>query len=161
MEKVKNEKLGEFANRQPLKQTNFKELLIDYGAVSLYPSAMWDKKTIYPKIETRYAFSEDMNDELVNKMIHQSSTQGIATLLIMYHTPKTSIVQHLPTKKAVIKNGVYRMRSGYILDTLTSVCFREIVKIRCTVIGIYECVFCRKNFKVSPFRKVDEKLFAS
>ena len=43
---------------------------------------------------------------------------------------------------------------------LTSVDNQEIVKIGGKVIRMRESVFCRENFKVSPFRKVLEKLFA-
>ena len=52
------------------------------------------------------------------------------------------------------------MRNGYILDTLTSVDIQEIVKIGGKVIEIYEGVIYRENFKVSPFRKEFDKLFA-
>ena len=52
------------------------------------------------------------------------------------------------------------MRNGYIIDTLTSVDFQEIGKIGGQVIEIYKRVISRENFKVSPFRKVIEKLFA-
>ena len=52
------------------------------------------------------------------------------------------------------------MRNGYIFDTLTSLDIQEIVKIGGKVIEIYEGVIYRENFKVSPFRKVIDKLFA-
>ena len=52
------------------------------------------------------------------------------------------------------------MRNGYIIDTLTSVDIQEILKIGGKVIQIYEGVLYRENFKISPFRKVIEKLFA-
>ena len=52
------------------------------------------------------------------------------------------------------------MKNGYFIDTLTSVDIQEIVKIGGEVIQIYEVVKCRENFKVSPFRKVSEMLFA-
>ena len=51
------------------------------------------------------------------------------------------------------------MRNGYIIDTLTSVYTQEIVKIGGKVIRIYEGVIYRENFKISPFKKVIEKLF--
>ena len=41
--------------------------MLDFDAVSLYPTAMWDEKSIYPRIETRYDFAKDMNDERVEK----------------------------------------------------------------------------------------------
>ena len=52
------------------------------------------------------------------------------------------------------------MRNGYIIDTLSSLDIQEIVKIDRKVTEIYQGVIYRKNFKVSPFRKVIEKLFA-
>ena len=52
------------------------------------------------------------------------------------------------------------MRNGYIIDTLTSVDIQEIIKIGGKLVQIYEGVIYRENFKISPFRKVIEKLFA-
>ena len=52
------------------------------------------------------------------------------------------------------------MRNGYIIDTLTSVDIQEIIKIGGKLVQIYEGVVYRENFKISPFRKVIEKLFA-
>ena len=51
------------------------------------------------------------------------------------------------------------MRNGYIRDTLTSVDTQEIVKIREKVIEFYEGAIHRENFKVSPIKKVIDKLF--
>ena len=33
-----------------------------YDSNSLYPSAMCDENSVYPKIETGFAFQPDMND---------------------------------------------------------------------------------------------------
>ena len=52
------------------------------------------------------------------------------------------------------------MRNGYITDTLFSVDNQEIVKSGGKVVEINEGVFYRENFKISPFRKVIENLFA-
>ena len=52
------------------------------------------------------------------------------------------------------------MRNGYIIDTLTSVETQDIAKIGGKVIEIYEGVIYRANFRISPLRKVIEKLFA-
>ena len=43
---------------------------------------MWDSKSIYPRIETRYAFIEDKNDELVEKLNNGNFTQGSAILKV-------------------------------------------------------------------------------
>ena len=52
------------------------------------------------------------------------------------------------------------MRTGYIIDTLTSVNIQETVKVGGKVIQIYEGVIYRENFKISPFRKDIDELFA-
>ena len=57
------------------------------------------------------------------------------------------------------ESEINRMRNGYIIDTLTSVDIREIIKIGGKVIENYEGVIYRENFRVSPFRKIFDKLF--
>ena len=52
------------------------------------------------------------------------------------------------------------MRNGYITQVLTSVDFQEIVKIGCKVNEIYEGVIYGENFKINPFVKVIDNLFA-
>ena len=115
---------------------------------------------MYPRIETGYAYTKDMNDELVEKFISGNFSQGSAILKIKYLNPKNLVVQHHPIKERVNKTELIRMRNGYIIDHLTSVDIQEIVKIGGKVIEIYEGVIYRENFKVSPFRKVIDKLFA-
>ena len=68
-------------------------------------------------------------------------------------------MQHLPVKEKVKKIEVNRMRNGYIIQYLTSVDIQEIVKIGGKVIEIYEGVIYRENYKISPFRKMIDKLF--
>ena len=158
-EKYINKKLGELKLQKLLKQIELVHLLWDFDAVSLYPSAMWDEKSIYPRIGTGYAYTRDMNDELVNKFNTRNFNQGSAILKIKYYNPKNLIVQHLPIKEKEGKLEINRMRNGYIIDTLTSVDIQEIVKIGGKVIQIFEGVIYRENFKVSPFRNVIDKLF--
>ena len=159
-EKYINEKLSELRLHKIIKRIELIHLLWDYDAVSLYPSAMWDEKSIYPRIETGYAYTRDMNDELVEKFNTRNFNQGSAILKIKYYNPKNLIVQHIPIKEKEKKIEINRMRNGYIVDYLTSVDIQEIVKIGGKVIEIYEGVIYRENFKVSPFRKVIDKLFA-
>ena len=120
---------------------------------------MSDEKSIYPRIETGYAFTRDMNNKLVEKFNNRTFTQGSAILKIKYYNPKNLIVQHLPIKGRVNKTQINRMRNGYIIDTLTSVDIQEIVKNEGKVIDIYEGVIYRENFKVSSFKKVVDILF--
>ena len=121
----------------------------DYDCVSLYPSAMWDKNSIYPSIETGYAYTTDKNGELVEKFNNGKFTQGSAILKIKYYNPKNLIVQHLPVKEKGNKIEIIRMRNGYITQVLTSADIQEIFKIGGRVIQTYEGVIYRENFKVS------------
>ena len=98
-EKYINEKLGNLRIHKLLKQIELVHLLWDFDAVSLYPSAMWDEKSVYPRIETGYAYSPNMNIELIEKFNNQTFTQGSAILKIKYYNPKKLIVQHLPIKE--------------------------------------------------------------
>ena len=59
---------------------------------------MSDPESVYPRIETGYAFTLDMNDEIVKKFNAGSFTQGSAILKIKYYNPKNLVVQHLPVK---------------------------------------------------------------
>ena len=77
-----------------------------------------------------------------------------------YYNPKKLIVQHLPVKKKEKKNEITLMRNGYIIDILTSVDIQKIAKIDGQENEIYEGVIYRENFKVTPFRKVIDNLFA-
>ena len=122
---------------------------------------MWDEKSIYPRIETSYAFTRDMKKFLVHKFNNGNFNQGSAILKIKNYKPKNLNVQHLPIKEKEKKIEINRMRNGYIIDTLKSVDIQEIVKIGGKIIKNYEGVFYRENFKVSPFRKVTDKLIAS
>ena len=159
-EKYINEKLSKLSIDQIKKQLKLDELLWDYDANSLYPSAMWDLNSNYPRIETSFAYTTDMNEELVEKFNTGKFNQGSAILKIGFFNPKNLFVQHLPVNERAKKIQINRMRNGYIIETLTSVDFQEIVKIRGKAIQINEGVIYRETFKVSPFRKVIDKLFA-
>ena len=136
-EKYINEKLSNLRLQKLIKRIELVHLLWDFDAVSLYPSAIWDEKSIYPRIETGYAFTRDMNDEHVEKHNNANFNQGSAILKIKYYNPRDLIVQHLPVKEKEKKIEINRMRNGYIIDTLTSVDIQEIVKIGGKVIENY------------------------
>ena len=100
---------------QIMKQIKLDELLLDFDAVSLNPSAMWNEKSICPRIESGCTFYIDKNDELVNKFNNQTFNQGSAILKIKIFNPENLIVQHLPVKERVNENEVNRMRNSYII----------------------------------------------
>ena len=154
-----NKKLSEFPIHEILQEPSLNDLLWDFDAVSLYPFAMTDPKSIYPRIETGYAFTPDMNNDLVEKFSYQTSTQGYAILKNEIYNPKNLIVQHLPVKGRVKKVETNRTRNGYVIDTLPSVDIQEIVRIGGKVVKIYGGIVHRKIFSISPFKKVFDKLF--
>ena len=109
-----NKKLCNLPIHHLLKQINLFDLLWDFDCTSLYPSAMWDVSSIYPNIETGYASTRDMNDELVQKFNIQTFTQESAILKNNNYNPKKLIVQHLPVKEKVKNIECNLVRNGYI-----------------------------------------------
>ena len=98
-----------------------------------------------------------MKDELVEEFNNQTFTQGSAILKIKNYNPENLIVQHLPVKEKEKKIEINRMRNGYIVQTLTLVDIQKVFKIGDKVIERFEGVIYRE--KVSPFKKVIDKLF--
>ena len=137
--------------------------MMDYEGNSLYPSAMWDENSVYPKVESGFAFAPHMNDVYVKAFNNQTFNEDgneSAILRIKYHNPPNHLFQHLPVKEKVKNVEINRMRKGYFIDTLTSVDICETIKMGARFVESYEGVIYRENFKVSPFRKVTEKSFA-
>ena len=48
---------------------------MDFVATSLYPSAMWDKDSVYPEIDFGYTFKAHKNDVFVNDFNCQTFSQ--------------------------------------------------------------------------------------
>ena len=63
--------MGELPIHRILQQLSLNDLLWDFDAVSLYPSAMSHDKCVYPRIETGYAYTTGPNNELVEKSNNQ------------------------------------------------------------------------------------------
>ena len=85
---------------------------------------MFELDNIYPKIESAYEFTSDMNGKLVNE-INKQTFKTSAILKIKYYNPHDFILQHIPIKGEVNKTEVNRLRKGYVADTLTSVDIRK------------------------------------
>ena len=157
-----NKKLNMLPIHKVLSKLDSNKTQMDYDATSLYLSAMWDEISVYPKTETVFAFKPDMNDVYVktfnNKTFNQAGDES-AILRLKFYNPPNLIFKHLPVRDEKIE--VNRMRKDYIIDILTSVDICKIVKIGGKVVEIYEGVIYRGSFKISPFRRVIEKLFAS
>ena len=154
-----NEKLSNLGLHKIIKRKKLINLLWDFDADSLYPSAMRDPKSVYPKIETGYAYTNDMKNDLVEKFNNGEFKQGSAILKMNYYNPKNLIVQQFPIKEKVNKVEINCMQNGYNTQIMTSVDIQEIVKRGGKMIQIYEGVIYRENYNVSPFKKVIDKLF--
>ena len=109
-------------------QISLNDLLWDFDGVILFPSAMSDEKSIYPRIETGYAYTPNMKNELVENFDDQTFTQGIAILKIKFYNPKNLIGQHLPIKEKVKKTQINGMRNAYFVDVVTPFDIHEVVK---------------------------------
>ena len=80
---------------------------MNYDATSLYPSAMWDKNSVYPEIESGFAFKPHMNNTYVEAFNNQTFNENgdeSAILTIKYYNPPDLIFQHLPIREKVKKN---------------------------------------------------------
>ena len=71
-EKYVNRKLNMLPIHKELSKLDSNKTQMDFDATSLYPSAMWDEKSVYPKIETGFAFKPNMNDIYVEAFNNQS-----------------------------------------------------------------------------------------
>ena len=70
-----NKKLNMLSTHKDLSQLDLNKIQTEFDATSLYPSAMWDKFAVYPKIETGYAFQPHKNDVFVNEFNNQTFNQ--------------------------------------------------------------------------------------
>ena len=137
---------------------------MDFDATSLYPSAMYNEKSVYTKIESRFAFKPYMKDvylESINNQFFSPDGKVRAFLIIKYYYSPDLINEHLPVKEKVKNINGNGMRDGHVIDTLTSVDTEKMVEVVGKGIEIYEGVIYVENFKISPFGKVLKELFAS
>ena len=97
-----NKKLNMLPIHKDLSKLDSNKIEIDYDASGLYPSAIWDEKSVYSKIETGFAFKPDMIDVYVEAFIIQTFNQDgdeSAILKIKYYKPLNLVFQHLPVKE--------------------------------------------------------------
>ena len=120
---------------------------------------MWDEKSLYPKIETGYVFTPDMNDKIIEQFNTQTFTQGSVILKVLYYNPSDLLFQYLSLREKVRKTENNSMRYCYIIDTLTNEDLQEIVKLGSTVAEIYEAAIYEKKIRTSPSIEGIEILF--
>ena len=97
-----NKKLNMLPIHKQLSKLEQNKTQIDYDATSLYPSAMCDDISVYPKIEAGFDFKPDMNDVYVETSNIQTFNQDgdeSAILRIKDYNPLNLIFEHLPVKE--------------------------------------------------------------
>ena len=105
-EKYVNKKLNMLRIHKELSKLNLKKTQVCYDGISLYPSAMWDCNSVYPKKETGFAFKPHMNKNNVEAFNNQTFNEDgdeSAILTIKYYNPPDLIFQQLPVKEKVKK----------------------------------------------------------
>ena len=87
-----------------LSRLNSNKTQMDFHAMSLCPSAMWDENSVYSKMETGFVFKPDMNDVYVEAFNNQTFSEDgneSAILTIKYYNPPDLLFQHLPIEEKI------------------------------------------------------------
>ena len=71
-EKYVYKKLNMLSIHEELSKLNSNKTQMDFDATSLYPSAMWDENSVYPKIEIGFGFKPEMIDVYVEAFNNQT-----------------------------------------------------------------------------------------
>ena len=71
-----NDKLNKLRLHEKLQKVNLNNVMMDFDATSLCPSAMWDEKSVYPKIGTGFAFKPHMNNVYIEAFSNQTFNQN-------------------------------------------------------------------------------------
>ena len=98
-----NLKLKKIPKLEKLQKLNLNDVMMDFDATSLYPSAIWVENSNHPIKETGFAFKPDMNetyaDAFNNQTFNEDGNESVI-LRIKYYKPPDLIFQHLPVKKS-------------------------------------------------------------
>ena len=72
---------------------------MDFDATRFHPSARWDKSSVYPKVESEFAFKPHMKDMYVESFNNQTFNQDgnkSAILKIKNYNPPDLVFHNLP-----------------------------------------------------------------
>ena len=90
-----------------LSKLDFEKTQTDFDATSLYPSAMMDKKSVHPNIETGFAFIPDRKDvyseAFNNKSFNQDGNESGILKLKFYNPPNLIFNIYQLKKNLIIK----------------------------------------------------------
>ena len=99
-----NSKVNSLAIHEQLSELGLNITQMHFNAISLYPFAMCDNTSVYPKKEQGFVFKPHLNDFYLEAFNNQSFNQNgneSAILNLKYYNPANLIFQHLPVKERV------------------------------------------------------------
>ena len=67
-----NKKFNMIPIHKQLSKLDSNKTQMDFDASSLYPNAMWEEISVYPKIETGFDYKPNMNDVYVEAFNNQT-----------------------------------------------------------------------------------------
>ena len=157
-DKYVNKKLASLSISKELNGLSKVDTLVSSDYNSLYPSAMVDNDSIWPKIETAKAILPESSDLLCNIFNNNNwkKLNKSGFFKVKYHNPDNLILQHLAVNEEVFNEKLHkyekinRFRNGDIIDYVTSVDLEEIVRIGGLVLKFYEGFIC-DNLEFNPF----------
>ena len=118
---------------------------------------MYAESSVYPKTESGFALKAIMNVVYVYSFNDQTFNQdGNESAIVKrkYYNQSDLKFQHLPVKEKVKNIEVNTMRTGFIIDILSSVDIQKVLKNGGKVIEIYEGVIYRQNLKYRLLEKI-------
>ena len=99
--KYVNDKQSKLTIHNKVKKIVFNENGMTFDAISLYHSPMWDKSSVYTRIEHGFAFNPYMNDFHVeafnNQTLNQNGNES-EILEVKHYNPQSLIFQHLASR---------------------------------------------------------------
>ena len=70
-----NKELNKLPIHKKLQKLKVNDVMMDFDATSLYPSAMWDENSVYTKIESGFAFKPHTNKTYIDAFNNQTFNQ--------------------------------------------------------------------------------------
>ena len=149
---------SEFKNiTNEIKDIHWNNMMTALDVNSLYPSAMSDLNSEYPRIESVRKFKKDEEKEILNKFNNQTFRPKTGIFKILYEYPEDMFFTPIFCKDSVKSNNkkieVLRSRTGQCCDILTSVDIQEIVRCGGMIIRIFDGMIFEENFEINPFRE--------
>ena len=116
MGKYVKRKLGDFSKPKNLSTLSLDVFLKNFDENGLFPTAMSDKESVYPKVETGSAFKKDMKDDLAKAFNNQSFTKRCAILPEFIRKNIYIILYYIPRRRKVATREINSSINGNIMD---------------------------------------------